>query len=117
MTRKNIPITDEEAKFLHGLGWSSGYGWRDGSDWYWDPSFGDPIWIEKDTDIMNLWLRDRDVYTEAERRQKARDHAVELLEALEELHDEMKDLIENPYENLSMYKARVVLDLFQKEPD
>lgn len=84
---KHTPVTNKEAKFLHDLGWNSGHGWKCNRDWYWQPSYGDPIWIEDDIGKMNLWLRDRDVYAEEIRQKRARHNALELLGVLEEVEE------------------------------
>ncbi len=82
---KTLPVTDDEAAFLHAQGWQSGYGWERGLDWFWKPSMGDPIWIEDDPEKLNLWLADRQEHARAILKRRAEGAAMDMLEALERL--------------------------------
>lgn len=53
-----FPITEPEADALHSLGWRSGFGWKNSFDWFYEPSFGPPIHLEDDAEMMARWQSD-----------------------------------------------------------
>lgn len=85
MSGQHAPLSNKEAEFLHEQGWSSGYGWSDQLDWYWEPSQGAAIWITDDPQKMRLWQDDRAAYRQKIKEERARKAALDLLEALEGL--------------------------------
>ena len=93
-----IPVTEEEAEYLHQQGWSSGFGWKDQLDWYWRPSGGPDIWIEDDAEKMALWLEDRAVYKRQKFEEGVRGAAHDLYDALDALTEAVdhRDLFLNP---------------------
>ncbi len=108
---EHTPVTKGEAEFLHDLGWSSGFGWENGLDWFHEPSAGPCIWITDDPSWLEKWLDDRKQYAAALRRKRAKDHATELLEAVENLlpiADGSEPCVGSAYE-LALDLARNVL--------
>ena len=59
------PVTENEAAYLHSLGWQSGHGWENLLDWFREPSSGPVIFITEDPAYMAQWLEDREVYRQA----------------------------------------------------
>jgi len=49
-----FPIEDSEAAQLHDIGWSSGYGWRNEWDWWWEDQPRDDHMESRDTDETKL---------------------------------------------------------------
>ncbi len=79
------PVTDEEADFLHEQGWSSGFGWQRDLEWWREPSYGPRIWITEDDKYMAQWLEDRQAYQRQHLAETARQYALDLMMALENI--------------------------------
>lgn len=92
-----LPITEEEAEELHKLGWGKGFGGMTEFDWYWPPSSGPDHWVEDDPKTMRWFLSDLEsirATAKAEARTERLHAAAEdLLEALEMMVDEAKDIM------------------------
>ena len=85
MMNEQTPVTDQEAAFLHEQGWSSGFGWEHGLDWYRSPSYGPNIWVTEDPKYMSQWLEDREAYQRMQIAETARQYALDMMTALEKI--------------------------------